>query len=688
MNRKILQNLFSFLLFGSFTFFSQNVNSQAVAEIGAYPGSSANVVTGSAAFHASESIFLSSEVGATNFLTTASAINRIEFNVIQVGSPTLFNNYTVYLKEVPGATTTLAAGAYNLTGYTQVYSGSITFAATGWSGIDLTTPFVRTVGTNNVQVLITRTDGTTRTGYIYLAARGNAVDSSALTTRRYNGSTAPVAGTTSLTPSFFRLGIRLINKAANDAALATVSTPSSSCHSTVNIPVTIQNYGTAPIAAGAASVTLSLSGANVSSTIQTNSTAIAPGATGIVTFTGVNASLPGIDSVMAVVAYAGDVNALNDTIKSTFLTTSTTSTFPVTESAEDTPLAYFSYLKLITGSQAWALNSGKYKNVDFPDSLAPHSGNNFYYFDSWNIQVANGILYSNCFSFPPVATGNVYNIKFWMSHDTSFNTSLDSMFVVVSADKGVTWNRVGVGFQRYNPTFITPGWQQETVDLTAYAGQTIQIGFEGVSQYGNIIGIDDIVITANDPLPVKLLYFKGQTNGSANQLSWATATEINSKGFELQRSVDGVNFSKLSFINSKGENGNSNRNLQYEFSDNKPFATSNYYRLKQTDKDGKFEYSNVVMLKGVRPNTLSVAALYPNPAVDKLNLLITSPANSKVTVVVTDLAGKIVLQNVAQLVAGDNNLQLNLKAIAKGSYSVKVMCSDGCNSPATKFVKQ
>lgn len=79
---------------------------------------------------------------------------------------------------------------------------------------------------------------------------------------------------------------------------------------------------------------------------------------------------------------------------------------------------------------------------------------------------------------------------------------------------------------------------------------------------------------------------------------------------------------------------------------------------------------------------------YPNPAVNNLRLAIASPRNEKVTLVVTDLAGRIVMQNSAQLVAGDNNLQLNVKDLAKGSYSIKVVCSNGCNSPAAKFVKQ
>ena len=176
--------------------------------------------------------------------------------------------------------------------------------------------------------------------------------------------------------------------------------------------------------------------------------------------------------------------------------------------------------------------------------------------------------------------------------------------------------------------------------------------------------------------------------GANNQLSWATASETNNSGFELQRSADGSNFSKLSFVATKSEGGNSNRNLKYDFTDKAPFATSSYYRLKQIDKDGKFTYSSIVMVKGTKPNTLSVAAIYPNPVVNNLKVVIASPVTKNVALIVTDLAGKIVMQQNAQLSSGDNNLQLDVKSISKGSYSIKVVCNDGCNSPAARFVKQ
>ncbi len=110
------------------------------------------------------------------------------------------------------------------------------------------------------------------------------------------------------------------------------------------------------------------------------------------------------------------------------------------------------------------------------------------------------------------------------------------------------------------------------------------------------ISIDDISLEVTNALPVTLLNFSGEVNGKQNWLHWATASEENNTGFEVQRSNDGYSFNKVGFVNTKAANGNSDLKLNYDFSDI-GFASTNYYRLKQIDKDGKFSYSNIVVLK-------------------------------------------------------------------------------------------
>lgn len=80
---------------------------------------------------------------------------------------------------------------------------------------------------------------------------------------------------------------------------------------------------------------------------------------------------------------------------------------------------------------------------------------------------------------------------------------------------------------------------------------------------------------SNLSLPVTLLSFSGYKDGSRNQLSWITASELNNRGFEVQRSTDGVNYTAIGFLNSLANGGNSNDQLSYRFTDNTPAGGSN-----------------------------------------------------------------------------------------------------------------
>jgi hypothetical protein len=195
------------------------------------------------------------------------------------------------------------------------------------------------------------------------------------------------------------------------------------------------------------------------------------------------------------------------------------------------------------------------------------------------------------------------------------------------------------------------------------------------------------VHTGNFVLPVTQLNFRGEQSGSINKLIWSTATEINNRGFELERSADGRNFSSVIFVASKAENGNSTTILNYNYNDARPNAGSNYYRLKQVDKDGNYAYSNVVLLSR-KVTDITLSSVYPNPTDRELNLVITSPRSEKVMIVVTDLTGKIILQRSTQLVTGDNQETLNVQRLAAGTYVIKAVCANGCETAVHRFVKQ
>ena len=116
----------------------------------------------------------------------------------------------------------------------------------------------------------------------------------------------------------------------------------------------------------------------------------------------------------------------------------------------------------------------------------------------------------------------------------------------------------------------------------------------------------------NGALPIELLSFSGKNTGRYNFLEWRTANEINNKGFDVERSTDGLLFEKMGFVSGKGGPGN-----DYSFQDNIPRAGINYYRLRQIDNDGQFEYSGIIAIN----DDSGIFAIYPNPGKDVFHFL-------------------------------------------------------------------
>jgi hypothetical protein len=155
----------------------------------------------------------------------------------------------------------------------------------------------------------------------------------------------------------------------------------------------------------------------------------------------------------------------------------------------------------------------------------------------------------------------------------------------------------------------------------------------------------------------------------------------------LERSSDGISFTKITFVASKANGGNSTSALSYNYDDVRPMSGANYYRLKQIDNDGKFSYSNVVLLTR-KVTEITLTGVYPNPTTRVLNVKITSPRAEKLTLVVTDLTGKVVMQQPMSVVIGDNQQQMNVAPLAAGTYVVKAICANGCETAVHRFVKQ
>ena len=117
-------------------------------------------------------------------------------------------------------------------------------------------------------------------------------------------------------------------------------------------------------------------------------------------------------------------------------------------------------------------------------------------------------------------------------------------------------------------------------------------------------------VKEDNPLPVTFTAFTGRQERNSVVLEWATASENNNNYFEIERSIDGVNFVTIGYVDGAG---NSSSLLNYEFSDNAPEQGQVYYRLSQVDFDGKREYADKVVAVLYTGSEIENLTIVPNP---------------------------------------------------------------------------
>lgn len=187
-------------------------------------------------------------------------------------------------------------------------------------------------------------------------------------------------------------------------------------------------------------------------------------------------------------------------------------------------------------------------------------------------------------------------------------------------------------------------------------------------------------------LPAELLRFSVQREGNNNLLKWTTATEQNNRGFGVQRSADGIHFTTFAFVASQAPGGNSTDVLDYTCTDILPAGTKQFYRLQQSDIDGKIRYSQVVVMNRERVSGWGIQFIYPNPAKDKLFVSISAGKSSLVAFELVSLSGIVVKNWTAILNEGVNTIQADTRSLASGIYYLKAM-SNG-NRSVVKVVIQ
>ena len=179
---------------------------------------------------------------------------------------------------------------------------------------------------------------------------------------------------------------------------------------------------------------------------------------------------------------------------------------------------------------------------------------------------------------------------------------------------------------------------------------------------------------ASIPLPVELSSFSASVISGDVYLKWTTATETNNRGFEIQRSNNGE-FATIGFV--KG-NGTTSETQSYSFIDKKVEAGKYSYRIKQTDLNGQFSYSNVIEVDIAAPLTFALSQNYPNPfnPTTTINYEIAKPVN--VNLIIYNMLGeqvKILIDN--QLIEpGVHSINFDASNLASGTYIYRLQAGD------------
>jgi hypothetical protein len=218
-----------------------------------------------------------------------------------------------------------------------------------------------------------------------------------------------------------------------------------------------------------------------------------------------------------------------------------------------------------------------------------------------------------------------YDLKLYVN---GFSALVDNRFTILRRNEGAT---NGADWMIPVGSFVNPNGGAGRMVADGYA---LRRNYSTFSEFG--IGI------LNAPLPVTLVNFNAlRTNIREVKLSWETKMESNNKGFDVQLQKDNEPvYTTKGFVASKAPDGNSVMPLHYSFIDNNAYSGTSYYRLKQTDLDGKESYSMIKAVNGADEAIVTIA-IAPNPNKGQFSIRMENVTGAKKAYLI-DFKGTIV----------------------------------------------
>jgi len=170
-------------------------------------------------------------------------------------------------------------------------------------------------------------------------------------------------------------------------------------------------------------------------------------------------------------------------------------------------------------------------------------------------------------------------------------------------------------------------------------------------------------------LPLQYLSFTASLFGNQTLLNWKTANEQNVNHFEIEKKRSSNNdFSFLASVTTNVNNGKE----EYQYTDKSLSEGATYYRLKEVDNNGLYNYSQIVLVNLQSSNTATLK-VYPNPVLTQMNITFNATEPKIYHLQLIDALGKIVINKQVNCVQGSNTINWNVAQLAAGEYILKAV---------------
>jgi len=272
--------------------------------------------------------------------------------------------------------------------------------------------------------------------------------------------------------------------------------------------------------------------------------------------------------------------------------------------------------------------------------------------------------------------GNTVQTVMWDVANTSIApVNATDVNILLSVDGGVTY-----------PVTLSANTSNDGAEQVLIPNDPTMEARIKVEAVGNIffdISNEDFTIEDN-PIPVELTAFFALNTNEGVMLKWVTSTETNNSGFSIQRSRDYENYTDVAFVEG---NGTTTQPHEYNFIDKISVADIYYYRLKQIDFDGSYEYSNVVEVNVNAPSDFVLEQNYPNPFNPSTVIKFSLPVDSKVTIDLYNTLGEKVDRLVKkEYSTGNHSVNFDASHLSNGIYyyTLNAQGNDGEGFVSTK----